>query len=160
MGILKERLRAKVSELQETGSEIIELGEERLRERDAYLAPLIGELEEFEDEDLSSIQDPKEYDMISLHRTIDSLECLDDDDAEAIQEAVDRANQVTGNADGVKATIEIEPPHELIDYGTGLGGIFEEQVVKFEDIATETENGAEELSEEITKIIQALNEVW
>lgn len=160
MGILKERLCEKVSELHETGSEIIALGEEKLRERDAYLASLIGKLEAFDDEEVSSIQKPGDYDLASLHCTIDSLECLDDDDAEVIQEAVDSANQVTRIADRVKAAIEMEPPHELIDYGTSLGGLFEEQVVKFEDIATEMENGAEELSEGLTRIIQALNDVW
>ena len=46
MGKLENRLRETISDLQEKHNEIVELGEEKLRERDEYLAPLIGRLEE------------------------------------------------------------------------------------------------------------------
>lgn len=43
MGKLENRLRETISDLQEKHNEIVELGEEKLRERDEYLAPLIGD---------------------------------------------------------------------------------------------------------------------
>ena len=52
MGKLENRLRETISDLQEKHNEIVELGEEKLRERDEYLAPLIGRLEEIDDEDI------------------------------------------------------------------------------------------------------------
>lgn len=48
MGKLENRLRETISDLQEKHNEIVELGEEKLRERDEYLAPLIGRLEEID----------------------------------------------------------------------------------------------------------------
>lgn len=160
MGKLKKRLRETISDFQEKGNEIAILGEERLRERDEYLAPLIGGLEEIDDEDIASIQNEGDYAADSFKSIIDALECIDDDDAAAIQEAKDAAKQVTGSLDGVNQTIEIEPPHKLIDYDQSLCRDLEDVAMVFEDIAVETENSAEEFSEGIYRIIQAMKEDW
>ena len=111
MGKLENRLRETIADLQEKHNEIVEQGEEKLRERDEHLAPLIGRLEEIDDEDIASIQNAGDYDVNSLKSIIDALECIDDD-AVVIQEAKDAAKQVSGSLDDVNQTIEIEPPHE------------------------------------------------
>lgn len=160
MGKLENRLRETISDLQEKHNEIVELGEEKLRERDEYLAPLIGRLEEIDDEDIASIQNAGDYDVNSLKSIIDALECVDDDDAVAIQEAKDAEKQVSGRLDDVNQTIEIEPPHKLIDYDTSLCGDLEDAAMNFEDTVVETENNAEEFSEEISRIIQEMKEAW
>ena len=160
MGKFENRLRETIADLQEKHNEIVEQGEEKLRERDEHLAPLIGRLEEIDDEDIASIQNAGDYDVNSLKSIIDALECIDDDDAVVIQEAKDAAKQVSGSLDDVNQTIEIEPPHELIDYGTSLCGDLEDATTNFEDTVVEIENNAEEFSEEISKIIQEMKEAW
>lgn len=96
----------------------------------------------------------------SLQSILKLLEAIDDDDASAIEEA---KLESTGSFADVPSTIEIEAPHDLImngDYGASLDGRFEDQYMEFEDIEAKTEEDMEELSEEISKIIQALNEDW
>lgn len=152
MGKLENRLRETISDLQEKHNEIVELGEEKLRERDEYLAPLIGRLEEIDDEDIASIQNAGDYDVNFLKSISDALKCsIDDDDA---------AKQVSGSLDDVNQTIEIEPPHKLIDYDTSLSGDLDEVAMNFEDTVVETENNEEEFSEEISIIIQEMKEAW
>ena len=161
MGKLENRLRETISDLHEKNNEIIELGEEKLRERDEYLAPLIGRLEEIDDEDIASIQNAGDYDVNFLKSISDALKCsIDDDDAVAIQKAKDAAKQVSGSLDDVNQTIEIEPPHKLIDYDTSLSGDLDEVAMNFEDTVVETENNEEEFSEEISIIIQEMKEAW
>lgn len=160
MGILKNRLRETISDFQEKGNEIALLGEEMLRERDEYLAPLIGRLEVIDDEDNASIQNEGDYAADSFKSIIDALECIDDDDATVIQKAIDVAKQGAGSLDGVNQTIEIEPPHKLIDYDTSLCRELEDAAMSFEETAVETENNSEEFSEEIDRIIQELKEDW
>lgn len=88
-----------------------------------------------------------------------ALKCsIDDDDAVAIQKAKDAAKQVSGSLDDVNQTIEIEPPHKLIDYDTSLSGDLDEVAMNFEDTVVETENNEEEFSEEISIIIQEMKE--
>lgn len=72
MGKLENRLRETISDLQEKHNEIVELGEEKFRERDEYLAPLIGRLEEIDDEDIASIQNAGDYDT-SLSGDLDDV---------------------------------------------------------------------------------------
>ncbi len=74
MGKLENRLRETISDLQEKHNEIVELGEETLRERDEYLVPLIGRLEEIDDEDIASIQNAGDYDVNYLKSIIDALD--------------------------------------------------------------------------------------
>lgn len=156
MGKLENRLRETISDLQEKHNEIVELGEEKLRERDEYLAPLIGRLE-----DIASIQNAGDYDVNFLKSISDALKCsIDDDDAVSIQKAKDAAKQVSGSLDDVNQTIEIEPPHKLIDYDTSLSGDLDEVAMNFEDTVVETENNEEEFSEEISIIIQEMKEAW
>lgn len=109
------------------------MGEESLRERDEYFAPLIGGLEEIDDEDIASIQDEGDYAADFFKSIINALECIDDNYAVAIQEAKDAAKQVTGSLDGVNQTIEIEPPHKLIDYQS-LCRDLEDMAMVFEDM--------------------------
>lgn len=158
MGGLENRLRETISELQEKHNEIVQLGEEKLRERDEYLAPLIGRLDEIDDVDIASLQNARDYDVNTLKSIIDALECIDDD--AAIREAKDAAKRVSGSLDDVNQTIEIEPPHKLIDYDTSLCGDLEDAAMNFEDIVVETENNTEEFSEEISRIIQEMKEAW
>ena len=160
MGKLENRLRETISDLQEKHNEIVELGEEKLRERDEYLAPLIGRLEEIDDEDIASIQNAGDYDVNFLSISEALKYSIDDDDAVAIQKAKDAAKQVSGSLDDVNQTIEIEPPHKLIDYDTSLSGDLDEVAMNFEDTVVETENNEEEFSEEISRIIQEMNEAW
>ena len=160
MGKLENRLRETISDLQEKHNEIVELGEEKLRERDEYLAPLIGRLEEIDDEDIASIQNAGDYDVNFLSISEALKYSIDDDDAVAIQKAKDAAKQVSGSLDDVNQTIEIEPPHKLIDYDTSLSGDLDEVAMNFEDTVVETENNEEEFSEEISIIIQEMNEAW
>jgi len=161
MGKLENRLRETISDLQEKHNEIVELGEEKLRERDEYLAPLIGRLEEIDDEDIASIQNAGDYDVNFLKSISDALKCsIDDDDAVAIQKVKDAAKQVSGSLDDVNQTIEIEPPHKLIDYDTSLSGDLDDVAMNFEDTVVETENNEEEFSEEISRIIQEMKEAW
>lgn len=110
------------------------MGEERLRERDEYFAPLIGGLEEIDDEDIASIQDEGDYAADFFKSIIDALECIDDNYAVTIQEAKDAAKQVTGSLDGVNQPIEIEPPHKLIDYDQSLCRDLEDVAMVFEDM--------------------------
>lgn len=161
MGKLENRLRETISDLQEKHNEIVELGEEKLRERDEYLAPLIGRLEEIDGEDIASIQNAGDCDVNDLKSAIDELECsIDDDDAVAIQEAEDTAKQVSGSLDVVNQNIEIELPHKLIDYDTSLSGDLDDAAMNFEDTVVETENNAEAFSEEISRIIQEMKDAW
>ena len=160
MGKLENRLRETISDLQEKHNEIVELGEEKLRERDEYLAPLIGRLEEIDDEDIASIQNAGDYDVNFLSISEALKYSIDDDDAVAIQKAKDAAKQVSGSLDDVNQTIEIEPPHKLIDYDTSLSGDLDEVAMNFEDTVVETENNEEEFSEEISIIIQEMKEAW
>lgn len=131
-----------------------------LRERDEYLAPLIGRLEVIDDEDNASIQNEGDYAADSFKSIMDALECIDDDDATVIQKAIDVAKQGAGSLDGVNQTIEIEPPHKLIDYDTSLCRELEDAAMSFEETAVETENNSEEFSEEIDRIVQELKEDW
>ena len=160
MGKLENRLRETISDLQEKHNEIVELGEEKLRERDEYLAPLTGRLEEIDDEDIASIQNAGDYDVNFLSISEALKYSIDDDDAVAIQKAKDAAKQVSESQDDVNQTIESEPPHKLIDYDTSLSGDLDEVAMNFEDTVVETENNAEEFSEEISRIIQEMNEAW
>ena len=160
MGELEKRLRETIYDLQEKHNEIVELGEESLRERDEYLAPLTGRLEEIDDEDIASIQNAGDYDVNFLSISEALKYSIDDDDAVAIQKAKDAAKQVSGSLDDVNQTIESEPPHKLIDYDTSLSGDLDDATMNFEDTVVETENNAEEFSEEISRIIQEMNEAW
>ena len=160
MGELEKRLRETIYDLQEKHNEIVELGEEKLRERDEYLAPLIGRLEEIDDEDIASIQNAGDYDVNFLSISEALKYSIDDDDAVAIQKAKDAAKQVSESQDDVNQTIESEPPHKLIDYDTSLSGDLDDATMNFEDTVVETENNAEEFSEEISRIIQEMNEAW
>mgnify|MGYP000284487691 FL=1 len=160
MGELEKRLRETIYDLQEKHNEIVELGEESLRERDEYLAPLTGRLEEIDDEDIASIQNAGDYDVNFLSISEALKYSIDDDDAVAIQKAKDAAKQVSESQDDVNQTIESEPPHKLIDYDTSLSGDLDEVAMNFEDTVVETENNAEEFSEEISRIIQEMNEAW
>ena len=160
MGKLENRLRETISDLQEKHNEIVELGEEKLRERDEYLAPLTGRLEEIDDEDIASIQNAGDYDVNFLSISEALKYSIDDDDAVAIQKAKDAAKQVSESQDDVNQTIESEPPHKLIDYDTSLSGDLDDATMNFEDTVVETENNAEEFSEEISRIIQEMNEAW
>lgn len=102
-----------------------------------------------------------DYDVNFLKSISDALKCsIDDDDAVAIQKAKDAAKQVSGSLDDVNQTIEIEPPHKLIDYDTSLSGDLDEVAMNFEDTVVETENNEEEFSEEISIIIQEMKEAW
>ena len=160
MGELEKRLRETIYDLQEKHNEIVELGEEKLRERDEYLAPLIGRLEEIDDEDIASIQNAGDYDVNFLSISEALKYSIDDDDAVAIQKAKDAAKQVSESQDDVNQTIESEPPHKLIDYDTSLSGDLDDATMNFEDTVVETENNAEEFSEEISIIIQEMKEAW
>lgn len=165
MGELEKRLRETIYDLQEKHNEIVELGEESLRERDEYLAPLTGRLEEIDDEDIASIQNAGDYDVNFLSISEALKYSIDDDDAVAIQKAKDAAKQVSESQDDVNQTIvnqtiESEPPHKLIDYDTSLSGDLDDATMNFEDTVVETENNAEEFSEEISRIIQEMNEAW